>query len=282
MVGPNSSLSQILLWIVGYTHPQVTCHSSSSMAIFQSFKCLPGKLGFLQLTIDSINSARPRKIPRLHLNSLLRKWNTSMTTVYQKLWSSRRETVSTLNENITQRGNPQASLLHDAMVCIRYWKRSASSTTDSSWHQRTNITQCYIDWLQPGKAATTVPNRNFSEPPLIIIDKEAEYKVEEIQNSQVQEKKFKYYVKWKGYSDLERSWEMVDNVANAKWQVNAFHQKHPRALCPVAASLFLAMNFRPINENFELVPSETLKTVADWENDCSGNFCAYAFWRKGL
>lgn len=121
----------------------------------------------------------------------------------------------------------------------------------------------HVDQLRSAKAATMVPNRDFPEPPPIIINEKAEYKVEKIQNSRVQEKKFEYYVKWKGYPNSKRSWKIVDNVANAKRQVNAFHRKHLRAPRSIATCLFLAINFQSINKNFKPVSCETLKIVAD-------------------
>ena len=74
-----------------------------------------------------------------------------------------------------------------------------------------------------------------------------------------------FLVKWKGYSDKDNSWEPEDNLANARDLVRDFHRKNPGAPRPIAASLFVAMNFRPINEHFDPPPSETLGRTKNWE-----------------
>ena len=103
----------------------------------------------------------------------------------------------------------------------------------------------------------------------VIVDEEEQYEVEKILDSKVVRKKFKYLVKWKGYPDSENSWEPEENVKDAKQAVAKFHKEHPGAPRPIAASLFLAMNFRSINENFDTPPSESLRHVGQWENGVS-------------
>ena len=123
----------------------------------------------------------------------------------------------------------------------------------------------HVDRLRPTKTATRVPDRELPEPPPIVVDEEEEYEVEEILDSAIRNGKFKYYVKWKGYSDAECSWEPEENVKNAPDLVRKFHRKNPGAPRPIAASLFVAMNFRPINEHFDPPPKETLGRTKDWE-----------------
>ena len=119
----------------------------------------------------------------------------------------------------------------------------------------------HVDRLRPAKPASLVPNREFPEPPPIVVDEEEEYEVEEILDSRIYRRKFQYLVKWKGYSETENSWEPVANVENAKRAIANFHKKHPAAPRPIAASLFLAMNFRSINADFDSPPSETLQSI---------------------
>lgn len=137
----------------------------------------------------------------------------------------------------------------------------------------------HVDRLRPAKAAKVVPNREFPEPPPIVVDEEEEYEVEKVLDSHVQNKKFEYRIKWKGYPDSDNSWEPLENVKHAKKAIADFHKKHPGAPRPVAASLFLAMNFRSINAEFDPPPPETLRKVPDWE---LGIDDTPAFRRKGL
>ena len=54
------------------------------------------------------------------------------------------------------------------------------------------------------------------EPAPIIVDKEEEYEVKEIQDSHIHCQKLQYLVKWKVYSDKDSSWEPVKNVTHCK------------------------------------------------------------------
>ena len=108
---------------------------------------------------------------------------------------------------------------------------------------------------------------------------EEEYEVETILDAKVIRRKFKYLVKWKGYPDSENSWEPLDNIKNASKAIAQFHQKHPGAPRPIAASLFLAMNFRPINAEFDAPLAETLRLMPNWEDGITER---PTFRRKGL
>ena len=124
----------------------------------------------------------------------------------------------------------------------------------------------HVDRLRMAKAAKVVPNREYPEPPPIVVDEEEEYEVETILDYHIKNRKFEYFVKWKGYPDSDNTWEPLDHVDHAKEAIAEFHKKHPGAPRPIAASLFLAMNFRPINDNFDPPPLETLRRVPNWEN----------------
>lgn len=140
----------------------------------------------------------------------------------------------------------------------------------------------HVDRLRPARSAHLVPDRAMPKPPPIIVDEEPEYEVEAILDSRVYRRQFQYLVKWKGYSDSERSWEPIANVTNADKLVASFHRAHPGAPRPIAASLFLAMNFRSINDTFDPAPPDSLQRVPSWENGRNGSFRDYAFRRKGL
>jgi len=65
-------------------------------------------------------------------------------------------------------------------------------------------------------------------PPPIIIDREAEWKVEEILDSCWHQRRFQYLIKWKGYSCEHNSWESASEVS-APELTTEFHRKHPGA-----------------------------------------------------
>jgi len=65
--------------------------------------------------------------------------------------------------------------------------------------------------------------------PLIVIDGEAEWEVEEILNSRWHWRRFQYLIKWKGYGREHNSWESTSKVFAPELTAE-FHCKHPRAL----------------------------------------------------
>jgi len=62
----------------------------------------------------------------------------------------------------------------------------------------------------------------------IIIDREAEWEVEEILNSRWHQRKFQYLIKWKGYGHEHNSWESTSEVFALELTAE-FHHKHPGA-----------------------------------------------------
>jgi len=65
-------------------------------------------------------------------------------------------------------------------------------------------------------------------PPPIIIDREAEWKVEEILNSHWHQRRFQYLIKWKGYGREHNSWESTSEVFAPELTAE-FHCKYPGA-----------------------------------------------------
>ena len=66
--------------------------------------------------------------------------------------------------------------------------------------------------------------------PLEIVNGELEYEVEAVLDSRVWRNRLQYLVGWKGYGPEERTWELVENLENAKEAVAAFHLRHPNRL----------------------------------------------------
>jgi hypothetical protein len=57
-------------------------------------------------------------------------------------------------------------------------------------------------------------------PPLVIVDRDEEYSVERIDDSQLFPRQLQYFVKWVGYD--ERSWKPETDIDGLK-AVNNFH-----------------------------------------------------------
>jgi len=74
-----------------------------------------------------------------------------------------------------------------------------------------------------------IPGQKTTDHPLpIIINREAEWEVEEILNSRWHRRRFQYLVKWKGYGREHNSWESASEVFAPELTAE-FHHKHPGA-----------------------------------------------------
>jgi hypothetical protein len=76
------------------------------------------------------------------------------------------------------------------------------------------------------------PDRVAPPPPVIKIDGQEEYEVEEILDSRLFRRHGQYLVKWKGYPLSEATWEPYENVANAQDLVDIFHASNPQKAGP--------------------------------------------------
>jgi len=70
--------------------------------------------------------------------------------------------------------------------------------------------------------------KTIDHPPPIIIDREAEWEVEEILDSRWHWRRFQCLVKWKGYGRKHNSWESASKVFAPELTAE-FHRKHPGA-----------------------------------------------------
>ena len=68
-------------------------------------------------------------------------------------------------------------------------------------------------------------------PSIVTEDRDKEYEVEYVVDSQYKGKRLEYLVHWKGWSKTDRTWEPVSNLGNADGTVRDFHASHPSALC---------------------------------------------------
>jgi hypothetical protein len=64
-------------------------------------------------------------------------------------------------------------------------------------------------------------------PPIVTQEGEEEWEVEEILNSKKIRRQLHYYVKWKGYSHADNSWQSKEDLKNAPELVDKFHKLHP-------------------------------------------------------
>ena len=93
-------------------------------------------------------------------------------------------------------------------------------------HQRFHPTQP-ISRLEPSnesaRGVNRVPNRPPISPgPVIMDDGEEEWEVERIEGKRLHRGKIKYYVKWKGFNEIENTWEPQSHLTNAKAAIKDF------------------------------------------------------------
>ena len=73
--------------------------------------------------------------------------------------------------------------------------------------------------------------------------------------------KLQYLVKWIGYPHEECTWEPLENLQDALWLVDEFHERHPNAPRRISAMSFTQLPFRPY-EN--LTAGEKHRRLFDW------------------
>lgn len=69
-----------------------------------------------------------------------------------------------------------------------------------------------------------VPGQIEPIPPLVIVNREEEYKVQRVEDSRVFRHQLQYLVKWNGYN--ERSWEPAVNVDGLQ-ALDVLHTEQP-------------------------------------------------------
>ena len=94
----------------------------------------------------------------------------------------------------------------------------------------------HVSLLEP-HVANTFPGRVEKIPPPFHVDGFPEFEVREILNSKILRRKIWYFVDWVGYDISERSWQLVENLANAQSAISDFHLRYPdRPTPPVVSS----------------------------------------------
>jgi hypothetical protein len=74
--------------------------------------------------------------------------------------------------------------------------------------------------------ANTIPNRIEPPPPVVEIDGETEYEVEEILDVRKRGRGIQYLIKWKGY-DGQDTWQSPSDVTNCADKIHDFYLRHP-------------------------------------------------------
>jgi hypothetical protein len=100
----------------------------------------------------------------------------------------------------------------------------------SPWAFRIKLPhQLHIHDFQPisrleKTAVNPLPLQQHEPPPPVIVEGEAEYEVERIEDSRMFRCQLQYLVKWKGYDEM--SWEPAVNVDGLK-AIDEFHTQQP-------------------------------------------------------
>ena len=112
----------------------------------------------------------------------------------------------------------------------------------------------YHDRL-PGQPVSAPGPSNVTE------DRNEEYKVDHVVDSWYKGKRLEYLVHWKGWSDTDRTWELVSNLGNAAAAVRDFHASHPAAPCHLCG--ISPFNFLQLFRYVGLSPPVTLLALFD-------------------
>ena len=82
----------------------------------------------------------------------------------------------------------------------------------------------HVSLHEPG-ASDPLAGQKQPALPLIIMDDNVKFEVEEILDSKLVRKTLKYLVRWVGYDEL--TWELGELLKNSPELVHYFHQKYP-------------------------------------------------------
>ena len=89
----------------------------------------------------------------------------------------------------------------------------------------------HVSLLEP-YTTSSILDRLTSPPPSIEVSDGSEDEVAAILDSKIIRNKLYYLVDWLGYTPNDRTWEPLENLANASEMVAAFHNKYPHKPSP--------------------------------------------------
>jgi len=108
--------------------------------------------------------------------------------------------------------------------------------------------------LTPALNNPIARRKTEDHPPPIVVDREAEWEVEEILDSHWHQRRFQYLIKWKGYGHKHNSWESASKVSAPELTAE-FHCKHsgaPRHVQRVEFdNIFHSESIAPRHSNLE-------------------------------
>ena len=115
----------------------------------------------------------------------------------------------------------------------------------------------YCDRL-PGQPVSAPGPSNVTE------DRDEEYEVDYVVDSQYKGKHLKYLIHWRGWSETDQTWEPLSNLGNAADAIHDFHASHPSApcrLCSISPFDFLQLfrYVRSLPPVTSLVPFDCLE-----------------------
>ena len=84
----------------------------------------------------------------------------------------------------------------------------------------------HVSLLEP-YTTSSIPGRVTSSPPLVEVSNGSEYEVVTILDFKFVRNKLYYLLDGLGYTPNDRTWEPVENLANACAMVVAFHNQYP-------------------------------------------------------
>ena len=99
-----------------------------------------------------------------------------------------------------------------------------------TWHCKHDV---FNELLKPFIEPSFDIQPNDPPAPPDLVEEEEEYEVEA---SRKKGQYIEYLVKWKGYSDAEKSWEPHGNVRHAEEEVENFHKQYPNKLKPTSSN----------------------------------------------
>jgi hypothetical protein len=73
----------------------------------------------------------------------------------------------------------------------------------------------------------TIPGREPTPSPPVIIEQNEEYEVEQIIDSRIHRNTLQYLVHWKGYTIMDRTWEPKAHLTHCQRLIEQFHKEHP-------------------------------------------------------
>ena len=105
-----------------------------------------------------------------------------------------------------------------------------------------------ISWIKPYLGPMEGQTLYQPRPVHVTEDRDNKWEVDHIMDSHLKNKKLEYLVHWRGYDDLDCTWEPKSNLRNVKDAIHDFHESHsstPHASSIDPADFFLLFQKQP-------------------------------------